>query len=322
MPPSADTTGISTASATICAIVASKKRDDDRRQDAGERVDEEPRDAGAGDVERRVGDLRVAGAGEAADVLLRLCLDDVHDVVDGEDADEAAALVDHRGGEEVVALEDARRLLLVLGGEDGVRLALHDLGDARGAAGTQQAVERHRAEQAEGGIDDEDLGERLGQVVLLLEGVGHLADGPERRHCDEVGLHPPPGRLLGEVERLLEAVAHREREQREDRLGVGVLEVLEDVDRVVGVELGEAVRGLLGLELGEDLNADRLVDLGQRREVELVAEGAHERDALLGVEALHEVGKVDLVEVLDDACEPGLVALARRGRGRGPASRR
>ena len=59
-------------------------------------IDQEPGDAAPRHVADRVGGLLVADAGELADVLVRLLLDDVDDVVDRDHADQPLGLVDHR----------------------------------------------------------------------------------------------------------------------------------------------------------------------------------------------------------------------------------
>ena len=60
---------------------------------------------------------------------------------------------------------------------------------------------------------------------------------------------------------------------------LGRLEILEDVDRVVGIEVADALGDVARRQVLEDLDADRLVELGQRGEVEVVAEQADQRRA-------------------------------------------
>ena len=86
-------------------------------------------------------------AAERLDVLFGLLLDDVDDVVEGQHADQALAVVDHRRRDQIVALEHARHLLLVVGGADPPAVVVHQLGDRHRPLGAQQPVERHRAEQ-------------------------------------------------------------------------------------------------------------------------------------------------------------------------------
>ena len=74
-------------------------------------ADQERRQAQARDPERAlfVEQLAVGGAGQLEQVLGRLLLDDVDDVVDRDDADQAVLVVDHRHREQVVARRLRRR---------------------------------------------------------------------------------------------------------------------------------------------------------------------------------------------------------------------
>ena len=111
-------------------------------------VDEKPAEARARDRPDRIGQFLVApDAAQRLQVLLRLLLDDVDDIVDRERSDEAPSFVDHGLRHEVVAFEQARHVFLVVGGVDRMaRLGQHVL-DAGLALGAQQAVERDGAEE-------------------------------------------------------------------------------------------------------------------------------------------------------------------------------
>ena len=96
LPPIEATMGISTASATICSMVASKSPMMTEARKAVIRLTTSQgarlRTVSTGVV----GHLFVADAGQQLDVLLGLFLDDVDHVVDGEHADQPLVLVDHR----------------------------------------------------------------------------------------------------------------------------------------------------------------------------------------------------------------------------------
>ncbi len=63
-------------------------------------------------------------AAEAHDVLLRLLLDHVDHVVDGDHADQPAGVVDHRRRDQVVLAEDVGHLLLVHRGRHGDQMPI------------------------------------------------------------------------------------------------------------------------------------------------------------------------------------------------------
>ncbi len=176
---------------------------------------------------------------------------------------------------------------------------VHDVFDLHRALGAQDLVEVDGAEQLEGRIDDEDLGEAVGKVLVLAHVVDGLADRPERRHGDELGLHAPAGALFRIVERAAQPDALGEGQLRQDLVLVLLVEVLEDVDGVVGIEFLHRLRDLRVGHVVDDVEADRLVDFGQRREVEILAEQIDQRPPLLGQQRFEQVAELRLVQPAD-----------------------
>ena len=114
LPPMPATIGMNTASAVIRSIVPSKSATTDAARNAVDQVDAQPRQPLAQRLPRRRERALVAGhAGQTIDVFGRLVLDDVDDVVNGDDADQLVLFVDDRNGEEVVGRDLARHFLLV-----------------------------------------------------------------------------------------------------------------------------------------------------------------------------------------------------------------
>ena len=174
----------------------------------------------------------------------------------------------------------------------------HQVGDLHVALGAQELVERDDAEQVVARVDDVDLVELVGQVLLGAQVVDRLPDRPERRDGDEIRLHQTAGGILREVEAALQRQPLERRQLRKDLLAVGVVDVLEDVDGVVAVEAGNAARDLVVRDLLDDLGADVLVDFGQGRVVEPVAEEIDQRDAFVGLKRLQHVAGVGGVKGL------------------------
>ena len=166
LPPIEATTGISTASATMCSIAPSNSADHAGGGQRRAHVDEAARGTGCAGCRAPSSDSSSSAvdAAERLDVGVRFLLEDVDDVVDHHGADEPVGLVDDGGGDEVVALEQARDLLLVLGRLDPVGLVVHDLLDGHRPLDAQQPVEGDGAEEVPGRVDDEDLVEGLGQI--------------------------------------------------------------------------------------------------------------------------------------------------------------
>ncbi len=300
LPPIDATIGISTASATICSIVASNSLMTNEARTAvprlttsqGTRLCDVWMTLSASDF--------IADAAQRHHVLVRLALDDLDHVVDRDDADEPLVGIDDRRGIEVVALELAGHLLLVLGGVHDVQVRVHDLGHGNVALAAKQTRQLDAAEDAKRGIDDEDLRERVRQIVGVARVVDDLADGPVGRDGDEIRLHEAAGGLLGIFEVALERDALAHRELAEDLVLVALLEVFENVGRVVGLELGDRPGEQLVRQRLRKLVANAFLELGKDLVIEGRPQRLDERDALIGAEELDEVGEIGRGKILDE----------------------
>ena len=111
-----------------------------------------------------------------------------------------------------------------------------------------------------------------------------------------------PADLFRIVERAAQPDPFGERQLRQDLVLVLLVEVFENVDRVVGIELLHAPAAICVVgQAVDDLEADRLVDLGQRGKVEILAEQLDQRAALLRQQRLEQVAEFGLVQVADIA---------------------
>ncbi len=100
------TIGMSTASATICSIVASKSEMTDAANMAVNRLTSSqgtPRTRG---FRNRIGQFFIADAAQTHDVFFGLFLINVNDVINGEDTDETPVLIDDGSREQVILLEE------------------------------------------------------------------------------------------------------------------------------------------------------------------------------------------------------------------------
>ena len=120
-----------------------------------------------------------------------------------------------------------------------------------------------------------------------------------------------------EILRVFQAALEREPlEMRKLGEDVGLLflvEVLDDVDGVVGIELLQRLGHLLARHGLEHLVAHGLVEFGQRRGVEILAERCDEHGALLGPEQLDEIGKIGLVQRKGEVAQFRRLARIERG---------
>ena len=112
-PPMPATTGMKTARDTTLNR-ALEELDDRRGNERRDEIDEQPRQPLAKRFGRRRENAIVArNARQAVDVLGRLVLDDVDDVVDGNDADQLVLLVNDGDRQQVVGGDLARDFLLI-----------------------------------------------------------------------------------------------------------------------------------------------------------------------------------------------------------------
>ena len=121
-----------------------------------------------------------------------------------------------------------------------------------------------------------------------------------------------PARLFGIVERPAQPDPFGERQLRQDLVLVLLVEILQNVDGVVGIELLHRLRDLLVGQIVDDVEADRLVDLGQRGKIEILAEQLDQRAALLGQQRFEQVAEFGLVQAADILLEGQRVAVGDR----------
>jgi len=133
-----------------------------------------------------------------------------------------------------------------------------------------------------------------------------------RRHGDEFGLHPPAGGIFRIFQAALERIAFRLRKLFEDFLLVLLVEALQQLDRIVGLQFANALGNRLRLEFLKDFLADGIVDFVQRREVEIGAGEFHQPWPLVRIERFDQVAEVSLMEFGDNLAQKcGIAALNR-----------
>src|SRR5690606_11865860 len=103
-----------------------------------------------------------------------------------------------------------------------------------------------------------------------------------------------------------------ERQLRQDLVLVRLVEVFQNIDRIVGIEFLDGLGDLRVGQAVDDLEADRLVDLGQRGEVEIGTEQFHQRTALLRLQSLQKVAELGLVEIVHILLERKRIAVGDR----------
>ena len=106
-----------------------------------------------------------------------------------------------------------------------------------------------------------------------------------------------PAEVLGIFEAPLDGRPLEGRKLGEDVGLVLLVQILDEVDRLVRVELLERLGDRLVRHLLEHLVAHALVELGERRSIEVAAKRGDERLALIRAQQLDEIGKVCFVQI-------------------------
>ena len=243
--------------------------------------------------------LVVGDATKGADVFFCLLLDNVGDVVEGDDTDQAVALVKYRRRHPVVALKQARDLLLVLGCTHTRAFLFHQLGNRHRPFATEQSIKRYGSKEVPALVHHVDLIELVRQFRRFAHVVDGLADIPMRRNSDKFRLHTPAGRIL----RIFETASDRNAFGRRDLIeNLGAFfcrQVLEDRYSVVGFDLAYPLRDRLRGQFIENFLAHHVVDFGKRGEIEIDAEQFNQARPLLGIERLDQRTHVGFMQAAD-----------------------
>lgn len=182
-------------------------------------------------------------------------LDDVEDIVDGDDALEAPVLVDDRDRPQALLPKEAGNRLLVLVLRDRHELCPHDVADLLLWRGGEELTEGGDPQQALLRIEDVDVVEGLDlRTGLLAEVADRLVDGHVRPDAGVPRVHPAAGPVLGVGEESVDLLPRLVVEEGEERFALRGGCRLHQVRRVVrGQEAhpGPALRGRQGeQELG------------------------------------------------------------------------
>ncbi len=248
--------------------------------------------------------------GQAKEVLRRLGLDDVDDVVVGNAPEQTPGLVHYGDRDQVVFRDQPRDLLLVFGGMHADDVPLHDVADPAPALGQDQLAQPHDSHQPLPGVDHVDGVEVAHLAPAVANGDDRFVGGEVLRDAHQLGRHHPAGRLL--------VVAH----QRGDLARLFRLDPLQDLTSVLARQLGENVRGVVELQVAEELvdvgvldaldqgRPGALAHFGQGLGAKIGGNAAEEGDPFVGIERVDDLGEVGRVELGDE-----IVHGRRRGSG-------
>ena len=131
-------------------------------------------------------------------------------------------------------------------------------------------------------------------------------------HRHEVPAHQPPGGLFGIGERARHRLAGFRLQLGHHRALIGLVQILDQLHRIVGVELfGDDGDGLRGQRVHQ-IFADVIVEFGDDVAGHQIADRGGELRALARFEQLDQVGDVGGMERLDQIVNRALVAGCQR----------
>ena len=161
----------------------------------------------------------------------------------------------------------------------------------------EQAADRHPAQGPVRGVDDIDVEEQLRHVLAgLQEVVEGLADGPELGRGGDLALHQAAGGLVLVGERGLDGRPVDVGQGRQHLGALVGLQVLHQVDGVVGVHLAQGPDEGGGGHALQEVLADLRLDLGEDLGQGLGVEVGHHLLAVGGRQEAHQVGDVGGVQ--------------------------
>ena len=174
------------------------------------------------------------------DILRGLFLDDIDDVVDGDDTDHTVLVVHDGHSRKVVFLESAGRFFLVGKGVDTDDVLIHHFPDDRIGIENDQIAQGHGSDQDSLLVHNITDINRLGIQSDLADAVNRIADGHVLFEVDILDRHDTSCRIL------------RIPQQMVDILSGLRLRVLEDLLDDVGRHLLQKVRSIVRHQVIDD----------------------------------------------------------------------
>ena len=138
------------------------------------------------------------------EVLGVFLFDDVHDIVDRDDADHAVFMIDHRNGQQVVFAHCVGDELLVVRGAHGDYLRVHQLLDLAIVPGKQQLSQRDRAQQHAAIVENIQRIDRFLVRRVLANGLHRLADRRAHMEIHVFDGHDAAGAVFGIAQKLVD----------------------------------------------------------------------------------------------------------------------
>jgi len=258
--------------------------------------------------------------GDAVNVFGRLLLHRIHNVVDGDAAQQTIFAVHDAHGHQVVLVKQARDLFLVhIHGHAG-NVPVDHVHDGREAAGRNQALQRNGADKTLLLVDNENIVDVFNFVLGAGDGLEGVVDGGRPAHRHQLRLHDAAGRVLGVAQEFLDFLGLRRLDRVEHGLGLVVGQFGDDVRPVVGLHLFDDVRELFVGEILDDLFPGRVGKLQDNVGRLVHVQKGKQMQAVFLVEFVDEFGDVRRMHVGEEIDDVELAVAADQlleGRQRG-----
>jgi len=161
-------------------------------------------------------------------------------------------------------------------------------------------------------VNHEDLEEIGRQIMPPAQVIDHIAHTHVFGHGHEVAAHQAPGGFFGIGQRAFDCGAVFRIEFGQHRLLVLFVEILDQLDGIIGFELfGDESNSLCRQRL-HHVFANIIVEFGNHFRAHQVGDRARQRGPVIAVEQLEQIGDIGRVERLYQVVDRALVAFIKR----------
>ncbi len=185
-------------------------------------------------------------------VLGAFFLDDVDDIVDGDNAFQAAAFVDDGQRQKLVFGDDARGVFLIHEDIGFDRIGDHHVAQFARRRRDHQIADRHHAHQLAVFVDDIEIEKAL-KFAALADFIDGALGGGVRWQRHEIGGHQAADGAVGVVDDFAHRGLALRVEQRHDSLAALVGEAVDEHDRVVRVGARDQPADFVIVDQGENV---------------------------------------------------------------------
>ncbi len=187
----------------------------------------------------------------------------MHDVIGRDDADEPSRAIDNSGRNKRIFLEPKRDFFLIHIHGNQRLFVLHDVADRNLALAAHDPAELARTHGLMLRVDDKHFPELCGQLMMVAQIVDELTHGHMLGHRHKLALHDTASGFFGVGQRVFDDGAVFGVQLGKNGLLVLFLHILDDRDRVIGIQLSSKPGNLRCGQGVNDILADIVIDLGQ-----------------------------------------------------------